>query len=63
MQATRQIQSFPTRLIAIVFALAALALGGAHHVSAILGKLGVPSRMQAARFAKPQEAGQPTASR
>ena len=29
MQATRQLQSFPTRLIAIAFALATLALGGA----------------------------------
>jgi hypothetical protein len=29
MQATRQLQSFPTRAIGIAFALAALALGGA----------------------------------
>jgi hypothetical protein len=29
MQATRQVQSFPTRVIGIAFALAALALGGA----------------------------------
>jgi hypothetical protein len=29
MQATRQVQSFPTRVIAIAFALAALAIGGA----------------------------------
>ena len=34
-----------------------------HHVSAILGKLGVPSRTQAARFAARQEIGQLTAPR
>jgi DNA-binding CsgD family transcriptional regulator len=34
-----------------------------HHVSAILGKLDVPSRAQAARFAAMHESGQPTASR
>jgi DNA-binding NarL/FixJ family response regulator len=32
-----------------------------HHVSAILAKLGVPSRTQAARFAPTRDAGQLTA--